>query len=271
MNKAEAIARIKKQISKISDLEHLRRGSPDFKKWRRDTKVALAYIFGDNSRHVSEFSAIRFTLMAWGDFTTEREYERAYRSGLDSSRAVLKSMIEEIRDYWKEDSQLPMPAIASQSLEQTEMLGKEIFIIHGHDDGLKQTVARFLEKIELNPVILHEQPNKGRTIIEKFEQYATVDFAVALFTADDLCSSGQGADAAPTYRARQNVVFEFGFFIGKLGRERVCALYEEGVELPSDYQGVLYIPLDKSGNWRFALLKELKSIGYDVDANRALI
>ena len=101
----------------------------------------------------------------------------------------------------------------------------QVFVIHGHDESARESVARFLEKLELEPIILHEQPNKGRTIIEKFEDYADVRFAVVLLTPDDVGAVKDRADDLRP-RARQNVVFEFGFFIGKLGRERVCALGE---------------------------------------------
>lgn len=116
---------------------------------------------------------------------------------------------------------------------------------------------------------MHEQANLGRTIIEKFEDHAQVGFAVALLTPDDVGSlKGEGTNPNP--RARQNVIFEFGYFIGKLGRKRVCALVKGAVEKPSDYDGVLYIPLDDSDGWKMRLIKELKSVGFEVDANKAI-
>lgn len=121
--------------------------------------------------------------------------------------------------------------------------------------------------MELKPVVLHEQPNEGRTIIEKFEDYTDVRFAVVLLTPDDVGGLQDNAgDTKP--RARQNVIFEFGYFIGKLGRERVCALVKGNVEKPSDYDGVLYIQLDDSEGWKMRLVRELKSAGYNIDANR---
>ena len=118
-------------------------------------------------------------------------------------------------------------------------------------------MARFLEQLELSPIILHEQPNQGRTIIEKFEEYSDVGFAVVLLTPDDV---GGPADESSTQRprARQNVILELGFFLGKLGRERTCALLVDDVEIPSDYDGVLYIPMDDQDAWRFPLIRELK-------------
>lgn len=142
----------------------------------------------------------------------------------------------------------------------------KVFIVHGRDDGTKNTVARFIEKLGLQPVILHERPNKGRTIITKFrEEAAAVGFAVVLMTPDDV---GRGADAADLKpRARQNVVFELGFFIGSLEPERVAAMVKGDVERPSDFDGVVYISLDQ-GDWRADLGRELKAAGYEFDWNK---
>jgi len=146
---------------------------------------------------------------------------------------------------------------------------RSVFVVHGHDDGMKEAVARYLSKLGLDPVILHEQPNKGRTIIEKFEELADVAFAVVLFTGDDVGYPIAKPDEARP-RARQNVVLELGFFLGALGREHVCVLYRDGVEVPSDYSGVLYEQLDDRGAWRMKLALEMKAAGLYVDLNKAI-
>lgn len=145
-------------------------------------------------------------------------------------------------------------------------LDKKVFIVHGHKKEIKEKVARLLENQKLDVIILHEQPNKGRTIIEKFIDHASKSsFAIILMTADDL---GRGEKEKELIkRARQNVILELGFFIGKLGMSNVCALYENKVEMPSDYLGVTYIALD-SEDWKYKLIKELKAVGFDVDANK---
>ncbi|MBK8880033.1 MAG: nucleotide-binding protein [Haliscomenobacter sp.] len=145
---------------------------------------------------------------------------------------------------------------------------KNVFIVHGHDDRTKIDIARTIEKLGLNAIILHEQANEGKTIIEKFEVHSDVGFAIVLMTCDDLGKAKN--EDSENYRARQNVILEMGYFIGKLGRSRVFPLYENGVELPSDLYGVLYVPLDERGNWKFALVKELRAVGFNVDANKII-
>jgi predicted nucleotide-binding protein len=148
--------------------------------------------------------------------------------------------------------------------------GHAVFVVHGHQHGLKEEVARFLEKLRQEVRILHEQPNLGKTLIEKFEQHADVAFAVVLLTPDDRGGPVSAEPPSLKLRARQNVIFELGYFVGRLGRSRVCALFAPDVELPSDYQGVAFVPVDESGAWRFALAKELKAAGLTVDLNLAV-
>ena len=147
-------------------------------------------------------------------------------------------------------------------------LTNKIFLVHGHDEGMKQSVARTLMKLKLDPIILHEQPDSGKTIIEKFERDADVGFAVILLSPDDMgYKKADGAKQAKP-RARENVILELGYFVGKLGRDKVMAL-KRGDDLnpPSDLSGVVYTPFDDHGAWEMKLVKELKAAGYSVDAN----
>jgi predicted nucleotide-binding protein len=141
---------------------------------------------------------------------------------------------------------------------------RKIFIVHGHDIGARETVARFLENCNFEPIILHEQANKGRTIIEKFEAHANVGFAIVLLTPDDKLVLPNGEYL---HRARQNVILELGYFIGQLGRKRVCALKSGDVEIPSDVLGVVWTDFDSGGAWKQALARELKAADYDIDWN----
>lgn len=148
--------------------------------------------------------------------------------------------------------------------------GGKVFIVHGHDEVSREAVARFLEKLRLTPVILHEQANKGRTIIEKLIDYSDVTFAVVLLTGDDQGGPADVGSGDLRPRARQNVILELGFFLGTLGRDRVCSLYRDGVEIPSDYVGVVFLKLDPEGAWRLLLARELKAAGLPVDLNDAV-
>ena len=139
----------------------------------------------------------------------------------------------------------------------------KVFIVHGHNGELKEAVARIIERQGLEAIILSEQPNRGKTIIEKFEANSNVGAAICLFTADDKGRSA--SDTSEQGRARQNVVFETGYFIGKLGRENIIIIADSSVEIPSDLSGVVYT--DKS-DWRIEVLKELREIGYGIDLNK---
>lgn len=161
------------------------------------------------------------------------------------------------------------PAHSPAALPPPVHLTKKVFVVHGHDNEAKETVARFLERIRLMPVILHEQPNSGRTIIEKFEVFSDVGFAVVLLTPDDVGASVSDASNLKR-RARQNVILELGYFMGKLTRFRVCALYKSGVEIPSDYQGVLYVEMDAAGAWKRKLAQELVEANLSIDLDGLL-
>ena len=146
------------------------------------------------------------------------------------------------------------------------LISNSVFVVHGRNDGTKNEVARFLEHLGLEVVILHERPNEGRTVIEKFEDYADVGFAVVLCSPDDvgaLVSDRENLQSRP----RQNVIFELGFFLGKMGRNQVCALLDGDLEMPSDYAGVLYIPLDAAEGWKLTLAREMRAAGMSIDMN----
>ena len=138
----------------------------------------------------------------------------------------------------------------------------KVFIVHGHDAELKEKVARFILNIGLDPIILHEKPNLGKTIIEKFENYSDVSYAIVLLTPDDQGNSIE--DNTLNKRARQNVIMELGYFIGKLGRSNVCALKKKEVEIPSDYLGIIYVDADNDGVWKNKIAQELIQAGLKI-------
>jgi predicted nucleotide-binding protein len=173
---------------------------------------------------------------------------------------AIRALQDDLADHTPADSPAnPAPLPASTS--------DKVFVVHGHDEAALQAVARFLEKLGLDAIILREQADQGRAIIEKFEDCAgTVGFAVVLLTPDDL--AGPATSPAVASRARQNVIFELGYFAGKLGRGRACLLRKGEVEIPSDLYGVIYTDMDAADGWKIKLVRELKAAKLDFDANR---
>lgn len=263
---ATGIALLQTLVEKATRL----REKPDLKEsditaWRTTARDILVRTFGSESPNVNA------VLHASGDGGLrvgmgDHAFANYLRSGLTNKIKILDSCIEQLQidiQLRQAEARSSPPAQLAEPTTQSN----KVFVVHGHNHGIKESVARFLEKLDLNPIILHEKPNAGRTLIEKFSDYSDVQFAVVLLTADDL-GKPRDSDEEAQLRARQNVILELGYFLGKLGRARVCALYEGGVELPSDYQGVLFLPLDAGDRWKFDLVRELRAAGFSVDANR---
>ena len=177
-----------------------------------------------------------------------------------NGRPANSAILAQIRDLLAQRNELSdMPQLT---------LGDEVFIVHGHDNEAKETVARFVENLGIEATILHEQTNRGKTIPEKFEEHASkAGFAIILLTPDDVGKSKDKTDEFKP-RARQNVVLELGYFWAMLGRDRMCVLYKEGVELPSDIHGVLYVPMNNPDEWQLKLAKEMKQVGLPIDLNK---
>lgn len=183
-----------------------------------------------------------------------------------------KELINTIKIIMEDITLTEFSSDSAEGLNKANIQKDNIFIVHGHNNEIKESVARAIEKLGFNPVILHEMPNQGKTIIEKFTEHSNVGFAIILLSADDFGYSKRAGKKEKKLRARQNVILEMGFFLGKLGRDRVLILIEnsDNFEIPSDYDGVLYTPFDKAGAWKNELVRELKSAKYDVDANDLL-
>ena len=145
--KSKAIERLRKALDSIPRLKQLQRNSLEFQKWRRDTQVAITHTFGGESGHIQDFNNVEY----WSWSTQESSDQIAYLRGLDSAASVLESMIDEIEEYWQDEQQTP-PSSAAQANERTNT--NEIFVIPGRDEGTRAMVARFLEQLNLKPVIL---------------------------------------------------------------------------------------------------------------------
>jgi predicted nucleotide-binding protein len=230
--------------------------------WRQDVKGALTDYFCDGSWQLASFKAIDFFPTSFIVGNPESVFVKHFLMGVETAEQYLKSRISELEEEANKDPS--QPAIEGESKKKPS---RKVFVVHGNDHGSKETVARFLSQLDLEPIILHEQPDQGRTIIEKFEDFADVACAIVILSPDDLASSKDNL-TAQEQRAHQNVIFELGFFVGILGRGRTFALLLKSVTKPSDIDGVLYTPMEGEA-WRFKLVKELKAAGINVDANKA--
>ena len=242
--------------------------------WQRATLTDIATIFGEDSRAASDFSSIRWDTGLSPQLIcamTENDLDEAQREAANRGRmqagAILAALIRRV--LAEPD---PTPAILS-TLARTRATRPEhpanrVFIVHGHDTGPKNAVARAVKTLGLQEIVLHEQVDKGRTIIEKFEDESVADLAVVLATPDDLAgtatalqsSSGSIGAEQLRGRARQNVIFELGYFVAKLGRHRVLLITDKSVEIPSDFFGVLWA--DRS-NWQQKLIDVVCDAGYE--------
>ena len=181
------------------------------------------------------------------------------------SRNITNRVLSECRSQLQEV--VPKSEALSPNKPETPMDKSEVFIVHGHDKQARLEVAIFIKSLGLKDIVLDEQASSGKTIIEKIEDYTNVGFGIVLYTPCDLGASQEEKELLKP-RARQNVVFEHGYLMGKIGRENVCALVKGDIEKPTDIAGVVYISMDEGGGWKLAVAKEMRSSGYDVDLNK---
>ena len=262
------------------------------------TKAVSSYV------EDKEYEGLRSKYTLWNDYNVEllkasfdkpdNDYLSSYKSAgsyISGFRQKSKTMIlregigrkiENLQGLFNKIELIPSTPNIVSSLEKESkrnILTNKVFIVHGHNEEMKQTVARVVGQLGLKPIILHEQPNGGKTIIEKFERNADdINFAIILLSADDLAASVRDLTGVKDIelcqhlekRARQNVVFEMGYFAGKLGRANVFFLLQDGVAKPGDLDGIVYTAYDTAHAWRFELVKELKNAGYKVSADQVL-
>jgi predicted nucleotide-binding protein len=269
----EEAERQKKRLqARVDELSALDAGQPDFSQ-KADialdkAQATIRDVFGAHSDEGSQIYSERMganlpTMTFRLGSTTETEKRDRRRHIVSAVVPRLKMFIELVDERTTHAAAAP-----PQSSSRPAVTSRRVFVVHGHAEGVKQAVARTLEKLDLEPIILHELPDRGRTVIEKLEQETDVAYAVVLMTADDLGGPKTALPDSYQLRARQNVLVELGLFLGKLGRSHVSVLFEPGVEMPSDYDGVLYTPLDPGAAWRFKLATEIHAAGIEVDLNK---
>ena len=274
VSKEEAHNKIEAQIEKgrqlcnraINSQKELSQARDDFSNWSKYNKTLLTKLFSDTSvaNHYYSLHTSAFVTVSPEPFSKKLEtFERSMMKRINH----LKGICEQLELY-EEPSSIPQHGGGNTDVvkNSSSSFGNEVFIVHGRDDEAKVMVARFAEKLGIEATILHEKPSSGLTIIEKIEKYAAeAGFAIVLITPDDLGSLKDNRDEEPNPRARQNVVFELGYFMGKLGRGRVCPLFKGEVEKPSDIDGIVYVPMDSSDGWQLKLAKEMNHAGLPID------
>lgn len=254
---------LKKEILTMSDLDDF---NEETSTWHDYNLEYLKQAFNDiRNEYRDDYANSGLTFM--GDIISRNQNQPVLLQ-----KDYLKSRIDNLKRLLNKVEILSSSFIeelnkTDNNPKKKEFSKSEVFIVHGQDETAKTKTARFVEKLGFKPIILHEQASSGKTIIEKIENYSNVGFGIILYTP---CDIGAKKETEPKYqnRARQNVVFEHGFLIGKIGRQNVCALIKENVEKPNDISGVVYIKMDEDEAWHLKLAKELKNSGYDVDMNK---
>jgi predicted nucleotide-binding protein len=252
----QSIELLQKQIEQIDKLSQLHHDDPKIDRWENFTEQIIIKAFGKPNENLSAYLDEKYTGEWYTDMPDEALQENFIKK-LQKRKSLLEGFIEQLKAFSGigESQAVAVPKNLSS---------KKVFIVHGHNEHAKTELTLILTQLGFEPIILHEQPSQGMTVIEKLEKHSDVGFAFVLLTPDDKgCQKGQEDNLLP--RARQNVVFEFGLFVGKLGRNRVCCLYTGDVELPSDLQGLVYLPFKSSINEvRLDIVKELRAAGYEV-------
>ncbi len=231
--------------------------SPEWLAWKTRVSNAIHSILEKNSAPVA-------LLMRASEIRTEGNGEDNFRSQKSLMLSALQETTKAVLDDVFGESKQQKSASSSGALSNRN------FVVHGHDHATKTELEVFLTGLGLEPMVLHRQPDQGHTLIEKFEHHSDVGFAFIIFTPDDIAYKADEDTLSDSrrkkeFRARPNVTFEFGYFVGKLGRRKVCCLIKGDVARPSDIDGLVYKPIPESIEAiGYSIIKELKAAGYTI-------
>lgn len=259
----KALGKIHQYLQKLNELESVlyQKGEYLIEEMHVSLRGFIPLAFDDGKEKIKEFDEyVNSFIISVGHVETPSEKQENYEQRLRETKSFLTR--------WKDELELTMDVTFTKK-NTSEVNSTEVFIVHGHDETAKLELESLLTRLGLQPIILHRRPDMGRTIIEKFEAESKgAQYAFVLLTPDEeyVLVDEETNEKRKVKRARQNVVLELGFFIGSLGRKRVCAIYKKGVdEIPSDISGVLYKSFTKSINELYEeIRKELKTAGYSL-------
>jgi len=275
MEKQEALKKLNDLIEDLKNLPSYNKdGMPEYSKWYRKIKRTIEKIFGEASSHLYDLERMKFEHIpfnqAFDNINKTSGEENRFHKLILEKISLIESLIEEVEE-WEDNTartysttKLEGTTVTVVNIKDTTPKTK-VFIVHGHDKQARLEIARFLEKLDIEAIMLDEQASGNNTIIEKIEEYSSqVGFGIVLYTE---CDIGGKDENSLQPRARQNVVFEHGYLVAKLGRENVCQIKKGNVETPGDVSGVVYITMN-SDSWHLPLAKELKKAGYNIDLNK---
>ena len=260
---------------------------PEFLTWRKTIGLFIERHLVDHAysqqvitlinSDLSQQNNVNELLTLLSAISQDNEYWReGIRSSVDSgvyyntgNQASVNSVFNQM---WNGQQFIRVNGNSPYQIKQVNSMNSKgrVFIVHGHDNEAKQEMARVLEKLGFEAIILHEQPDTGKTIIEKIEHFSDVVYAIVLYTECDIGRDKNDPSDKDRYRARQNVVFEHGYLIAKLTRERVCAFVKGDVEIPGDISGMIYTTMDALGAWKQSLVKNMNAVGLEADISRLL-
>jgi len=233
----------------------LTKNNVKFVAWRARLEQFFHKEYGENSYEYKTLHKLQFeSIASIGAGSRANEKDAAqFKNDMGITLSLIEGRLEE-----------------EKSIEESCSLSdssKDVFIIHGHDDGARETVENFIRQIGYNPIVLFKEASRGKTVIEKIEQYTeSIAFGIAIYTPCDIGKAQKESDFKN--RSRQNVVFEHGFLAGKYGRANVVGLVKGDIELPSDLAGIAYISMDVRGAWKYDVAKEMIQAGFNVDMNK---
>jgi hypothetical protein len=278
----QAIDELNRQLDEIEKVRKKPRMSPAFKTWKIQTGELLESIFGRRSKQIKDFDGIAYSLAAFSNQTPESKFDEAFHQGLKSAAIVLSAAIKDIRKGGTTSKPPPKesvstggtasvkeqskpaaapPSSAKSSVSpvrvSSSVTSNNMFLVYADGNPFKRELTDFLSRIGINVVPIPGNPGQQNRLMEKLEQNPDVGYAVVL-----LNPAAKGIT--------HDVVFELGILVGRLGRDKVCGLVMEKVDILGNYSGISYVPHDAAGAWKFMMIKQLKAAGFNVDANLAL-